>query len=50
MPLYHVITGLGMPLATHNKVLVSPSVKVTGAVVLRVMFGLTVNKVITNHY
>ena len=39
-----MINGLGIPLATHNNVLVSPSVMVTGAVVLRVIFGFTVNK------
>lgn len=38
-----MISGLGLFLTAHSSVRVSPSDKMTGSVVLRVMFGLPVN-------
>jgi len=40
--LYHVINGLGFPLATHNKVLVFPSSMVMGPDSRSVICGATI--------
>ena len=38
-----MINGFGLSMTTHNSVCASPSVKMTGSVVLSVIFGLAVN-------